>query len=447
MSGAPNSSRFALYIFIFLVVFCLAQLTWWIIYQYDINIRLNQHRIHLLDSKINVLCEKVNHHFQRIAEKADYLLQVSMENRGNLERQMDNLLSDEVFIGYIILGDDDSDYTVRGTIDSTFYYTIDSDLILFFDPEYPSRLIEGDPPNLIFTPLGHNGGDQMQWVHNERYVISPEALERIEIKLHKSLKMFVFEGSFFMLIVLFGAYLIYRTLQRAEDLKTRQVNFIQSVTHEFRTPLTSLRLFIETLQSGQIDTPKKQVLYDKMLGDCDRLDSMVDNVLEAGHLGRKKYELELSSTDLSKDLNDYINDLKPYIERQDGYVTTDLQAGIRIRSDYHALGRAIRALIDNALKYSPPERRHITVKLESGDKEAVITILDRGFGIPNREQKKIFERFYRIESSGSGSVKGTGLGLYLVRHIVQAHGGTIGVESKGQDQGTRFIIRLPLVIP
>jgi signal transduction histidine kinase len=257
--------------------------------------------------------------------------------------------------------------------------------------------------------------------------------------------MFIFEGSFFMIVVLFGAFLIYRTLQKSEDLKLRQANFTQAVTHEFRTPLTSLRLYLETLESGKLETDQALKLYRKMLDDCDRLDNMVDNVLEAGHFGKEKYELKLTPTDLSSDLMDYMEGLKPYIIRQNARLHIDIQENIQVRSDYQAIGRAIRALIDNAMKYSSPDRREISVSLKKVDKFAVIIISDKGVGIAVEEQKKVFDRFYRVNDANRKTVKGTGLGLFLVRNIVETHGGKVEIHSEGPDRGTSIIIKLPLV--
>ena len=443
-NDTPQGLRFGLYVFIFLIFFCLAQLTWWIIYQLDLHRQLNQSQTDLLTLKTATIVEQVNNDFGRMVELAGYAYRSSGGDRNELVKCMNNLLSDRSIQGYQILSEPGFEAAIGGVIDSTFYCSLDAGLILFFDPGYPRRLI-GEPPELVFEAEGHHSGEGMKWVQPNMFRIAPEILERIENESHRVSKMFIFEGGFFMLIVVFGAYLIYRTLQKSEDLKARQVNFIQSVTHEFRTPLTSIRLYLETLQSGRIEPQRSQVLYTKMLNDCDRLDSMVDNVLEAGHFGREKYELELSPADLAKDIEDYINDLKPYIERQNATLESDLEENVRIRSDYKALGRAIRALIDNAMKYSPPDRRIISVTLRKADQKAEVVITDQGIGISSREIKKIFDRFYRIEDAAAAGVKGTGLGLYLVRHIIEAHGGAIAVESGGSGQGTQFTIKLPLV--
>lgn len=437
--------RFGLYVFVFLVVFCLAQLTWWIIYQLDLNRQIYQNRMDLLTAKKEAIADRVNGDFGRTADLAAYTLRSANGDFAVLAKCVNGLLSNRAIVGFQIADNSEVGFRNGGRIDSTFYYHPGPGMTLYFDPDYPGSLTGGDPPDLIFNPPEHSGGTGMQWVRADMFEITPDVKTGIEEESRKGSKMFIFEGSFFMLIVVSGAFMIYRTLLKSEDLKTRQVNFIHSVTHEFRTPLTSLRLFLETLESGKLEPSQSRQLYAKMLDDCDRLDSMIDNVLEAGRLGREKYELKLSETDLSRDIRQYLDNLTPYLQRQNAIMHSHIEENIRIRSDYHALGRAIRAIVDNAVRYSPPKRREITVSLLRSRRKAVLTIADKGMGIAPVEQKKVFERFYRIGGGRSRSAKGTGLGLYLVRHIVKAHGGEITVESEGTDTGSTFIIQFPLV--
>jgi signal transduction histidine kinase len=257
--------------------------------------------------------------------------------------------------------------------------------------------------------------------------------------------MFLSEGSVFVLLILIGAFLIYRALQRSEDLKFRQQHFLQAVTHEFRAPLTSLRLYLEALQSGNVDKDLAEELFPKMLDDCERLDGLIDNVLEAGHFGKSGYDLNLSKTDLSDDLVEYLDGLEPLVTRFGGNIERNIEKNAPVRTDYQALRRVVRALIDNALRYSPDENRNITVDLVKTGQRAEIRVADNGVGISKDEQARIFDRFYRVSDNYSRAVSGTGLGLFLAREIIEAHKGEITVESAGENKGSVFTISLPLL--
>jgi signal transduction histidine kinase len=440
-----HNIRFGLIVFVGLVVFCTAQLIWWIIFQMDVNKQLYRYKLDQQTLKIELLTERINNDFRRLAELSGRAIASTDRDPIHLQDCLKNLISDSAVLGFSgVLGDTGAVVAV-GSVDSTFYYPLGMGITMFFKPDYPQDLIKKEDGAILFRTSGRNGGENLEWVKNYMFEIAPERLDELAGEARHKTIMFVSEGSFFMLVMLFGAFLIYRTLQKSEDLNLRQTNFIQSVTHEFRTPLTSLRLYLETLESAKFDDTESKNMYAKMLDDCDRLDGMIDNVLEAGRFGKHKYELQLSETDLAGDIEEYLHDLAPYVQRQRGTITVDLADDVRIRSDYHALGRVIRALIDNALKYSPPERRRISIQLAKREKQAILTISDSGVGIPPREQEKIFDRFYRVQTGPMSTVKGTGLGLYLVRHIIEAHGGRIAVSSEGADKGSTFTIKLPLV--
>ncbi len=434
-------TRFALIVFIGLVIFCIAQLSWWIIFQIDLSKQLRDYQIKFLEQRIEHLTYLSNRCFQQRADMAARGKHL-IEGRSDF---FDSLLTDRVVIGYSLRDKNLNTYEITGTIDSTFYFSIDRQTTIYFDPQFPAGLIEESDSRLVFIPQGLNGGENGTWVKNGMFAVNPDLLQDINDKSRRTIMMYASEGSFFILIILFGAFLIYRTLRRSEDLKYRQQNFIHSVTHEFRTPLTALRLYLETLQSGQVDDKKSGEIYGKMLDDCRRLDNMIDNVLEAGRSGREDFKLDLTETDLSNDLAEYLNSLDSLIKSYKGTLKSELEPGIRARTDYHALGRALKAVIENAIKYSHPDNRIVEVKLARERRNAVISITDNGMGIPSGELKNIFDRFYRIGNDSTRRVKGTGLGLYLVKQTIDAHGGRIDAHSAGLNMGSKFIIKLPLV--
>ena len=257
--------------------------------------------------------------------------------------------------------------------------------------------------------------------------------------------MFVSEGSIFFFIMILGAYLIYRALKKSEEFKTNQTNFMNAVTHELKTPLTSIRLYLETLQNAKINKIKLNEIYSNMIGDCDRLDGMVNNVLQASRLDSSEFKIELSYANLSEDINDYLDNFEVYVRHQKGEITRDIKTGISSMTNFSELNRVIKLLIENGLKYSLPDRRFIDIKLENVNGTARLTVSDQGLGIEQSEINKIFKRFYRIANDDTRVIKGTGLGLFIAEQIIKAHRGTIKAHSAGKNKGTSFIIELPTV--
>ena len=433
-------TKFALIVFIGLIIFCLAQLSWWIIYQIDLSKQLSRHKVELLHQKIEIVSLTANRCFQQKSEMISYALSLAPDKNIFI----DSLLADSTIIGYSATDRLTGEKTEFGRLDSSLYADIGGATV-YFDPRYPKSLLGDDIGNIEFNLSGRSDGENMSWVRPEMFSISPNVKISIEQESSRRIKMFASEGSFFVPITLFGAFLIYRTLKRSEGLKFRQQNFIHAVTHEFRTPLTSLRLYLQTLQAGKLHDDKKPELYDKMLDDCYRLDGMVDNVLEAGHSVRNDYKLNLVKTDLSGDLSEYLDNFEPQVKGLNGQIERRIEPDIFVRTDYHALERAVKAIMENALKYSKPDNRVIRVALTREASHACITIADNGVGIPKNEQKYIFDRFYRIGNESTRNFKGTGLGLYLARQTVEGHGGKIEIQSEGIDRGSVFTIKLPVV--
>ncbi|MBU1470126.1 MAG: HAMP domain-containing histidine kinase [candidate division Zixibacteria bacterium] len=439
-----DPSKFALAVFVALVIFCIAQLSWWIVFQIERTSEVTQTQLELLNLRIGQVINIANNDFLNCVKIADEAVRLSSGDTELLQSELDRLLSDPAVIGYSIT-DSGAAQRSGGRIDSTLHAIVSNGCIIYFDAEYPHLLFPSQlAEDLAFSIEGIHDGSESTWVASDMIQVPDAIQESLDSEAHRRIMMFLSEGGFFLLLILFGAYLIYRALQRSEDLKFRQQHFLQAVTHEFRAPLTSLRLYLEALQSGNVDEQLAAELFPKMLDDCERLDGLIDNVLEAGHFGKSGYELNLSETDLSDDLNEYLDGLEPLVTRLDGKMHRSVEEKVTVKSDYQALRRVVRALIDNALRYSPPDKRTIEVSLKRVEESAEIRITDHGIGVSKDEQARIFDRFYRVSDNYARGVSGTGLGLFLAREIIEAHGGNIVVHSKGQDHGSAFIITLPL---
>ncbi len=443
MNNSSKNIKFGFIIFIVLVVFCVAQLTWWVIFQIDQSSRQYKNQVNARKQRIELASKTANNEFSRAVNQVNFFI-ATQSDPDMLNRHLELILEDPAILGYSFFIDENQKFTA-GKIDSTYYAAIGSGLTLYFSRQYVVDLFNADADEFLIDFSDQQSGRNGIWVDKNSITISPQTIEYLKDESGRAVKMFASEGTIFLFIMILGAYLIYRALQKSEEFKTNQTNFMHAVTHELKTPLTSIRLYLETLQSGNIDNSRTDEIYGKMIEDCDRLDDMVDDVLDASRLDSIKFKIELSESNLSSDLDDYLSNFDNYVRQQNGVLNRNIENGIKIRANCIELNRVMKVLIENGLKYSPPDRRVIDVKLTSLNNRAVITVSDRGFGIENTELKNIFDRFYRISNSYTETIKGTGLGLFIAARIIKAHGGTIKAQSAGIEQGSKFTIELPMV--
>jgi signal transduction histidine kinase len=271
---------------------------------------------------------------------------------------------------------------------------------------------------------------------------SPEFVDNIHKQEISRQIMVGLEGVFFLLLILAGAWLIYRALVRTEELKFHQQNFLMAVTHELKTPLASITLYVDTLQSSKIGDDRKEKVLPRMKEDVQRLERMVENILDAGRFERHGYQLrkqELNLSDLVESRLDEISRVPLSIPVN---INRHIEPDIEFFGDPSALGRALDAVLENSLKYHDGKHAEVSVSLARRDQHLVITVADQGIGFSKKESRSLFERFYRIGNELTRTQPGTGLGLYLCREIVRAHGGDVTAESPGTGQGATFTITL-----
>jgi signal transduction histidine kinase len=220
---------------------------------------------------------------------------------------------------------------------------------------------------------------------------------------------------------------------------------VSNVSHELRTPLALIRLYAETLELGRITTREKKHQYYRIIRkESERLTALINNILDFSRIeaGRKEYEFR--ETDIADLVRNTLDSYRYQIEQQgfelEEKIDTELPA---VRIDREAIARALVNLVNNALKYSKDEK-YIGVKLYRDNGAVKLEVADHGIGIARRDQTKIFEKFYRAGDPLVHNTKGSGLGLSLVRHITEAHGGAIEVESQ-PGAGSKFIMSLPLM--
>lgn len=261
-----------------------------------------------------------------------------------------------------------------------------------------------------------------------------------------ALRFFIyFFGMVLLLLLIGGLGLLVILLLREVQLNERQSNFISAVTHELKTPVASLKLYLDTLELRDLTDDKKRDFYRTMRQDLERLNSTITRVLNAAlytdrrvadpqpldlaKLVRRSVELTLVRNQLQKEAVRYLG-----------------PESLILKGDAAALETAVLNLLDNAVKYSK-DSVHVEIEvLRNGDGQAHVRVRDHGIGMSRAHIALIFNRFYRIGSEVRRSRPGTGLGLFIVKSVVKAHRGTISAESAGPDRGSTFTLTLPGVI-
>jgi signal transduction histidine kinase len=255
----------------------------------------------------------------------------------------------------------------------------------------------------------------------------------------------------FLGVIFFGAItagLILNTIFLVREIRRNEQHdsFINAVTHELKTPITSIRLYLETLQRREVDENQRRDFYRLMLLDSDRLLGTVEQVLKAGRVGAKRAGREVREVDFGSLIRECIelantrHHLPPGALYMDGYPSN---GSANVTGDPEELRTAISNVLDNAIKYSGSQV-DVAVQLATpDDRHVVLRVRDHGVGIPAHELKRVFKRFYRVPDRSVSQVKGTGLGLFIVRSIARKHGGKVFAESEGEGRGTTVTLELP----
>jgi two-component system, OmpR family, phosphate regulon sensor histidine kinase PhoR len=266
--------------------------------------------------------------------------------------------------------------------------------------------------------------------------INPAATAKILEENRRRRNMFLWEGGFFLTLLLCGAGMVFLAHRREKSYLRARELFLAGVTHEFKTPLASLSLYRETLIRPDLDSEKRQSILSRMGRDLERLQQMVEQILvvsRTGHTGN----LEMEPLNVREIVDEVLDDLGQLIEQKGARITCDLDQVPPVHADHHALATALRNLMTNALAHSPAPAE-IGIKLTSHRARIRLTVSDNGSGIPRRERKKIFESFYRVgESDGRPpGTHGSGLGLHLTKRYLDEMGVRIELRSevgKGSD--------------
>jgi signal transduction histidine kinase len=254
----------------------------------------------------------------------------------------------------------------------------------------------------------------------------------------------------FLGVIFFGAItagLVLNTIFLVREIRRNEQHdsFINAVTHELKTPIASIRLYLQTLQHREVEEAQRRDFYRLMLDDTDRLLGTVEQVLKAGVAGHRNSSRHRVPLDFGELVRECVEAARTghRLQPQVLHFESANNGGNRVSGDPDELRTAVANVLDNAIKYSG-EKVDVAVRVETpDDKHVRLSVRDHGVGIPPEELKSVFKRFYRVSNRSLSHVKGTGLGLFIVRAIAKKHGGRVFAQSQGEGQGTTIVLELP----
>ena len=253
--------------------------------------------------------------------------------------------------------------------------------------------------------------------------------------------MMVSEGSFFAILLFVMLGLLWKTLRREVELERQHRNFLSAITHELKSPLAAMRLSLETVLRGRADSTASARFLENALQDAERLQSLVQKVLEVTRYGHGQGTLSTRRSDLSAAVEESVETFSRRATAAGASVDARIEPGVHAQVDEEALAIVVSNLLENAVKYGGTIPR-IRVRLHAVDHRAILEVEDNGRGIAAGDVPFVFDRFFRGGDEMTRTTQGTGLGLYLVREIVRAHGGTVSVAGTGPE-GTIFRVVVP----
>jgi signal transduction histidine kinase len=249
-------------------------------------------------------------------------------------------------------------------------------------------------------------------------------------------------GSLFFILIIIGLLLLCAWLVREMRLNQRQQAFLDAVTHELKTPLASMRLFLETLGRHDMPAERRREFLGRMEEDMERLEHTVSQVLAAARAEARTRRPRGGSVDLSEVLSQSIEAIRERHGLAEDAIRLEQTSAMIAAGDPDELGVVFRNLLENAVKYSEPPVE-VQVRLSrAGEDRLQVEITDRGIGIERRELRKIFQRFYRVGRDVQRQASGLGLGLFIVGNLVRRQGGRVVARSEGSGRGSRFVVTL-----
>ncbi len=332
-------------------------------------------------------------------------------------------------------------YFFSGYVGEVSHGTLDS---LQREVEALNRMLDAGDPGVAQLL---NTRPHFRFDSSGRVVLDDATVTQFERDQNKVVRMLAFEGPFFVLVVMTGLFIIARSLRVERELKQRQQNFLDAVGHEYKTPLGSLRLMVETLQLRQVTPEKLQEYLSTMGSEIDRLEQTAQQVLATARLETDAPHLAMEPHELGALVTELVEGALPSLASRGGDVRLHKpEEPLFVTADRGLMAVLLENLLDNAVKYTPGPHKLVEVHVRRDGSAALVEVDDRGVGIPEKERRLVFDRFYRVGNELTRTSPGVGLGLYLVKRAAESLGGTVDIEAR-PGGGTRASVWLPLLVP
>lgn len=362
---------------------------------------------------------------------------------------------DEFFlISYAVLPDFQSGQTFYGGLYWDLNYLQDQMIPQILedisrDSGLDLKLIDEGDQNITSGEGGQSGEESLALTFQTfplpwKILASHPEIEAIKKSARREIFFYGFFLTVIVALMLLGAVLIARDISRESETTRLKTEFVNNISHELKTPLTLIRLYGETLQrKGNLTNREKEECYEIITKESERLSHLINNVLDFSRIEMGRKEFDLRKGDLQDVIRDTLESYSYHLEKKGFVIHSDIDRDLpEMNFDAESIASVLVNLLSNAMKFSP-DKKEVTVKLFRDNGNAVLQVSDKGIGISQKEIPKIFERFYQSENKIVSESRGSGLGLTLVNHIVEAHGGTIEVESE-VGKGSRFTVAIPL---
>lgn len=277
------------------------------------------------------------------------------------------------------------------------------------------------------------------------FEVSAEILAGLADERWHRMNRYMWEGGFFLLVLIVGIAVLVGALHQEYQLRMRQQNFLAAVSHEFKTPIASMRLSAETLSMRNPPNEKRQQLVARLLEDLDRLQGMVHNLFDAAKIEQARLEYHQQRLDLGLAVFGALRKIQNPHRENGPAVDVDVEEGLVVLADPFFVETILDNLLDNALKATAQkEKPRISIRGLKDGEFARVDVTDNGIGFPGKDAGKLFEKFYRVGNEMRREVRGAGLGLYIVSRFAERGGGRVWASSKGPGEGATFSVTWPL---